>query len=147
MAAAVGLFDEAGHVLLVHQNYGRRRWSLPGGVLEPGESPHAAAVREVEEETGLRVELQHLVGVYYLRRDRPGIGFMFLGRALDDNTPAPQTEEIDELGWFDPGALPGPAVDSLSVVVQDAAAGRRGYFAEIDADPSWHESSPVCIPD
>jgi argininosuccinate lyase len=143
MAAAVGLFDEAGRVLLVHQNYGRRRWSLPGGVVEPGENPHAAAVREVEEETGLRVELQHLVGVYYLRRDKPGIGFMFLGRALDEGTPRPQTDEIDELGWFDPASLPSPAVDSLSVVVRDAAAGRCGYFAEIDASPSWSEPSPA----
>jgi 8-oxo-dGTP diphosphatase len=139
LAVAVGLFDEAGQVLLVHQNYGRRRWSLPGGIIEPSESPHAAAVREVEEETGLRVELQHLVGVYYLRRDKPGIGFMFLGRALDDRTPAPQTNEIDELGWFDPASLPHPAVESLSFVVQDAAAGRCGSFKEIDASPSWTE--------
>ena len=27
-----------GRVLLIHKNYGQRRWSLPGGVLEPGES-------------------------------------------------------------------------------------------------------------
>jgi 8-oxo-dGTP pyrophosphatase MutT (NUDIX family) len=137
LASAVVLFDEAGQVLLVHQNYGRRRWSLPGGIVERDESPHAAAVREVEEETGLSVELQHLIGVYYLRRGKPGIGFMFLGRALNDRTPAPQTTEIDELGWFDPVSLPRPAVESLSVVLQDAIAGRRGHFAELNASPSW----------
>lgn len=39
------------------------RWVLPGGGVELGESPEAAAVREVAEETGYRVELDELINV------------------------------------------------------------------------------------
>lgn len=35
--------------------HGAGTWSVPGGWIEPGESPEAAAVREVLEETGLQV--------------------------------------------------------------------------------------------
>jgi ADP-ribose pyrophosphatase YjhB (NUDIX family) len=40
-----------------------RRWSLPGGVLEPGETLEQCLVREVEEETGLRVAVDRLLDV------------------------------------------------------------------------------------
>lgn len=39
-------------------------WSLPGGVLECGETLRAATVREVQEETGLTVETGDMLGVY-----------------------------------------------------------------------------------
>jgi 8-oxo-dGTP pyrophosphatase MutT (NUDIX family) len=39
-------------------------WELPGGHVEPDEDPAQTAVREAEEETGLRVNIRGLVGVY-----------------------------------------------------------------------------------
>ncbi|GGR61617.1 NUDIX hydrolase [Streptomyces roseolus] len=39
-------------------------WELPGGVLELAESPEAGVTREVWEETGIRVEVEELTGVY-----------------------------------------------------------------------------------
>jgi 8-oxo-dGTP diphosphatase len=51
-------------ILLVRQGYGDRYWSLPGGMMEPGESIDHAAIREVQEETGLHVRIKRVVGLY-----------------------------------------------------------------------------------
>jgi len=49
------------------------RWTLPGGGLDHGEDPRDGAVREVEEETGYRVELRQLLTVESFRQlvERP----------------------------------------------------------------------------
>ncbi|HEX8629186.1 MAG TPA: NUDIX domain-containing protein, partial [Catenuloplanes sp.] len=55
--------DDAGRVLLTHNSPRSAfpsRWQLPGGGLEHGEDPAAAVVREVAEETGLRVAVTGL---------------------------------------------------------------------------------------
>jgi len=52
MAAGVLFTDDAGRVLIVEPVY-KDRWEIPGGTVEAGESPLAAAHREVGEELGL----------------------------------------------------------------------------------------------
>jgi 8-oxo-dGTP pyrophosphatase MutT (NUDIX family) len=47
------------------------QWSLPGGLIEPGESPDAAALREFEEETGQLLEEVRLFRVFRRDRDLP----------------------------------------------------------------------------
>lgn len=63
-AAVVCLRGDA--VLLVRRGHppNAGRWSFPGGKIEPGEPARAAAARETEEETGLRVRVLEVVDVY-----------------------------------------------------------------------------------
>lgn len=67
LVAAAILLDSRGRVLLVGNDWGRRgrvRYTLPGGTVEPGETAVEALVREVREETGLRVRsVEHLAYV------------------------------------------------------------------------------------
>jgi acetyl-CoA carboxylase carboxyl transferase subunit beta len=53
-----------GRVLLVLRGHepGKGQWSVPGGRINPGETPENALVREVHEETGLHVVVQELLG-------------------------------------------------------------------------------------
>lgn len=93
LATGLVFTDAAGRILLVKPTY-NDVWHLPGGVVEDGESPAAAAVREVREELGLDVQAGRLLGVDY-RPPTPGgrgnaLRFVFDGGSL---TPA-QVESI-----------------------------------------------------
>ena len=57
------VFDAEGKLLLI-QRKDNGSWAMPGGAADVGEPPSAVAVREVWEETGLRVRAVRLVGVY-----------------------------------------------------------------------------------
>lgn len=86
-------------------------WSLPGGVLECGESLRRAAVREAREETGLEVEVVEMLGVY--ERVIPGdsgrtryhfVLIDFLCRPVGGNLKA--GSDASEVRWFTREQLP-----------------------------------------
>jgi len=76
-------------------------WSLPGGRVEAGEDDAAAVVREVAEETGLRVTPLHVVGV--VERDAPDGGIYVITdlacRVIDGMLAA--GDDATDAGWFD----------------------------------------------
>ncbi|MCX4759841.1 NUDIX domain-containing protein [Streptomyces sp. NBC_01275] len=86
VAAGVLLFDERDRVLLVDPTY-KPGWEFPGGVVEPGEAPARAGVREVQEETGIRLDdVPRLLVVDWERPAPPGYGglrLLFDGGRLD----------------------------------------------------------------
>lgn len=58
------LFDKAREKVLLTQRTDNGHWCVPGGAMESGESAAEACEREVWEETGLKVRVKRLIGVY-----------------------------------------------------------------------------------
>ena len=99
--AAGGIVEREGRVLLVHRpRYDD--WSFPKGKLDPGESFEDAALREVEEETGLRCSLgRELPSSRYEVNGRPKLVryWLMAPRADVDFVP---NDETDDLRWVTP---------------------------------------------
>lgn len=53
-SAALALVDSTDNVLIVKANY-KEHWTFPGGIIDPGETPRQAAIRETIEEVGVAV--------------------------------------------------------------------------------------------
>ena len=103
VAAAGGVVLRDGKVAVVHRpKYDD--WSLPKGKLDPGEGWEEAAVREVEEETGLRCELgaELAPARYRDRKGRDKLVRWWLMTPLEGEFTV--SDEVDELRWLDPGA-------------------------------------------
>ena len=62
--AIVSCADDS--IVLVKRKYGpfKDQWALPGGFVEYGETVESAVIREVKEETGLDIQINHISGVY-----------------------------------------------------------------------------------
>ncbi len=101
--AAAVIFDGNKNILLVKTTYQRiHPWGLPGGGLEYGEHPEEAVVREVWEETGLRVSIERLLLVNSWLPDR--VGLYYLCRIIG-GTFHP-SDEVSESDYFSIDSLP-----------------------------------------
>jgi 8-oxo-dGTP diphosphatase len=130
-AACAVIFDEEDRALLVRENYAGHRFGLPGGQVEPGESPEEAAVREVFEETGLRVLVEDLVGLYRFLEPPSFTGYAFRCTIVDGDPAVPASGEIAEIGWYPPTDLPTPLTRLVRLALEDARAGLSGVVRTI----------------
>ena len=109
------LVVKEGKVLLVRRTMKpqRGKWSIPAGFLDRDEDPEVVAVREAFEETGLRVEIEELVDVYYNPPSPEGGASVFIlyrARLLGGELQA--GDDADAAGFFSPDAMPEIAFDS-----------------------------------
>lgn len=95
-AAVVPLHDD-GSVTLIYQHRhatGGSIWEVPAGKLEPGETPHLCAERELEEEAGLRGTITPLIPIWTTPAFTDEVIHLFLATGL---TAAPANPEADEI--------------------------------------------------
>ena len=128
VGANVAIFDDAGHVLLTRRQ-DNGLWCLPGGHMDLDETIGQTAVREAEEETGLRVQIERLVGLYSSHYPASAFGagsparaiLIALFRARVTGGSLTLNPEVTEFGWFDPGRLPQDLITQHVQRIQDAA--------------------------
>lgn len=112
--AVVGLITQGESVLLVRRlnDPGRGKWALPAGFVDADEDPAQALCREVAEETGLRVTLGGLIGVYH-RPDLDGMADLVI--AYSATVTGGVLAAGDDAGaaeWFS-----GAALDTLPIAL------------------------------
>jgi ADP-ribose pyrophosphatase YjhB (NUDIX family) len=142
VGVAVIVRDDAGRVLL-----GRRRgsyagqWCIPCGYVEWDEDVRAAAVREFEEETGLRVRLGPVAAVHsnFHNPAQHTVGVWFTGAVTGGEPRA--DDDLDAVAFFPLDALPEPLAFPTDRIVLEELRGHtpspamreRGATPENDA--------------
>lgn len=124
--------NDAGAVLLQQRSDGGQ-WGLPGGSIEIGESVVEATAREVREETGLRVTVGRLIGIYsaptlQVVRYPNGNVWHYVNLCFECTIRGGRLTTGDEtldLQFFSPRRLPVPLLPHHRVRIRDAVGRRR----------------------
>jgi len=142
MPSVTGLILDEERRLLMVLHADRRIWVLPGGCMDPGETPADALVREVWEETGLRVEPVALRGVFsgpefrvqYANGDEAIYVMSVFECRVTGGVPRPDGVETLEVRYFaaaELAALPMP-VWARTLLPGMHMGGAPGFFP-----PTW----------
>jgi ADP-ribose pyrophosphatase YjhB (NUDIX family) len=140
--SAFAVVERRGRVLLA-----RRRdiglWNLPGGGVEPGETVDEGLLREVREEVRAQVEIVRLVGVYS-KPQKNEVVHTFLCRLLPGQEDALGTsDEVSEIGWFAPDALPADLLPKHRQRVLDATSGQLVPFLRAQRTSTEEDQGPL----
>lgn len=119
----VVLRTKSNEVLLVKTWLSHQRWALPGGGVEKNETAEQAAVREVHEETGIRIERKALRYLTTIRSERLRADLVMFTAFVDQqDLPQlhwPYTWEIIDRKWYPIATLPdlvaGPTKDAIAL--------------------------------
>ncbi|MCQ0004778.1 NUDIX domain-containing protein [Actinomadura madurae] len=109
MPAALAAVRHGRHLLLVFNRH-RAQWELPGGLIDPGETPYEAAVRELHEESGLHLPALTLAGYgrfHLVRPPRDEYAALYTASTTSRHTAFTPNEEISAIRWWDT-ATPHP---------------------------------------
>ena len=128
-AAAALVVDDAGRLLLARRAVepDAGLWDTPGGFLDEGEEPLSALRRELLEEAGVEIAVGDFFGMYldrYGRGDDAQYVLNLVWRAAIVSGEVEAADDVSELAWFAPDALPPAeelAFSWLAVCLRDWA--------------------------
>lgn len=116
VSAAVFIEDKKGRLLLLQQaaKWKGQKWGPPAGGMHPFENPIETALRETEEEIGVKVKLTGLVGIYTVKwgPKKTSVGFVFRGE-LKKGKIKLKTGEIKNAQYFTPNQAHQLIADDL----------------------------------
>ncbi len=109
LSAKVVVRDEGGRCLLLKRSLSSKgnpgKWDLPGGKVDPGEGFEQGLLREVAEETGLTISIQHAVGAAESESPTSKVVYLILEGRLQSGQ-VRLSSEHDEYAWVNRRELP-----------------------------------------
>ena len=133
VVGALVFHPDGQRILLVKASRGftKGMWNIPGGFVTYAESPEEGMVREMEEETGLRIRLDKLLGVFTQKFGSPYYmrGHMYAARALTTDLRL-QMDEIAEAQWYSLDEARRLVLNPFARKAMDALAKGKGLSLE-----------------
>jgi 8-oxo-dGTP diphosphatase len=130
--AAAIIQNQQGEILFLEQHNGI--CGIPGGIVDAGETPPIAAIREALEEANIEVELEYIIGTYLLTGGSwPDIfATVYKAHIVRGEPKAGDADEIRAVLWGSPHDLPSPLITDAKAAVEDLLLGNRGVVRTVE---------------
>ncbi|MEA2006990.1 MAG: NUDIX domain-containing protein [Patescibacteria group bacterium] len=129
------IFNEKKEVLLCHRR-DFDLWNLPGGGLKANESPWKGVIRETKEETGFKIKIDKLVGIYHKPR-KDTVVFSFLGSITGGKLTL--NKEADEIRFFSLDSLPKNISEKHTERIIDASRNPKKIILKSQHNPDYSD--------
>lgn len=116
VSVAAAIVDKNNRILII-QRRDNGKWEPPGGVLELEESIPAGLAREVQEETGLMIEVERLTGIY--KNTKLGVVALVFRASLIGGKPT-TGDETAQIEWWDVDTIMQRSDPAFAVRLTDA---------------------------
>lgn len=124
--AVIAVVLEDDKLLMIQRKHdpGKDLWALPAGFVEADEDPAAAAARETLEETGMIVQIEHLIEVFPKQNDGglAEIAIAYRARLIGGTLYA--DDDAAAVGWFGLDALPPTVFNTTTMLITRWREGR-----------------------
>lgn len=122
------LFFRDDQILLLRRfntGYADGQYSVPAGHLDGGETVMAAALREAEEETGLHLDVNHIIfsSVMHRMEEEERVDFFVHVRQWQGEPANTEPDKCDELRWANVNELPDNTIPYVRQAIQNHRAG------------------------
>lgn len=131
------IYDKERGIVIIRRANEPHGYALPGGFVDEGEQAEKAAVREMQEETGLDVHLDGLLGVYSGPHRDPRkhtFGAVFVGKTSNPEA-LKAGDDAAGAAWYKLAALPAPIVFDHARIIADFMAYLQGKRCLAPVEP------------
>jgi len=127
------IFDPKREKILLTQREDNRQWCLPGGGMNPGESASETCIREVEEETGLQVNVIRLIGIYTTPNElieyKDGNKVQLVSLCFESEITGGQLQLSDETTSY--GYFSYPEIQAMDLLINHIPRIKDAFSAEL----------------
>jgi len=137
------VLDDGGERVLLIRRSDTGEWAPITGIIDPGEQPAAAAIREAREEADIEIRVERIAAVditpprVYPNGDRAQYLDVDFVCRYESGEPRPADGEALEVAWFPVDSLPQMSEEYAHRVRNALAPGEAALFSIADAPRSW----------